>query len=191
MTQKIKGFTLIELLIVIGILAILATVVVLYLNPAQLLAESRDSQRLSDMESVRNAINIYLGSTATILFPQTGTGNCTDVALPEYWTSVAGGPNPFLAGKTENASHSFGVDGTGWVPIDLTQISGGSPLPALPQDPTATTNNFYSFACSASEKRFEVDARLESEKYTIIDNKGLNDGGDNVDYFESGTKLDL
>ena len=33
-----KGFTLIELVIVIGILAILATVVVLVLNPAQLLA---------------------------------------------------------------------------------------------------------------------------------------------------------
>ena len=43
-----KGFTLVELLIVIGIVAILATIVVLVINPVELLKESRDSRRLSD-----------------------------------------------------------------------------------------------------------------------------------------------
>ena len=46
-----KGFTLIELLIVIAIIAILAVVVVLVLNPAELLRQSRDSQRLSDIST--------------------------------------------------------------------------------------------------------------------------------------------
>ena len=53
-----KGFTLIELLIVIAILAILATTVVLVLNPAQILAETRDGQRLNDMGTLQSAISL-------------------------------------------------------------------------------------------------------------------------------------
>ncbi|MGC9603563.1 MAG: type II secretion system protein, partial [Minisyncoccia bacterium] len=45
--RPLTGFTLIELLVVIGILGTLATAVVLVLNPAQLLAQARDSTRLS------------------------------------------------------------------------------------------------------------------------------------------------
>ena len=46
-----SAFTLIELLVVIAILAILAVVVVLVLNPAELLKQSRDANRLSDMQT--------------------------------------------------------------------------------------------------------------------------------------------
>jgi type IV pilus assembly protein PilA len=46
-TPPKAGFTLIELLIVIGVLAILATVVVLVLNPTEMFKQARDSQRLS------------------------------------------------------------------------------------------------------------------------------------------------
>ncbi|MDE2144982.1 MAG: prepilin-type N-terminal cleavage/methylation domain-containing protein, partial [Patescibacteria group bacterium] len=44
-----SSFTLIELLIVIAIIGILAAVVVLVLNPAQLLSQSRDSRRTQDL----------------------------------------------------------------------------------------------------------------------------------------------
>src|SRR3989344_5681288 len=58
--QNKKGFTLIELLIVIAILGILAAAVIVVLNPAQLLAQARDGTRLSDLDSVRSAIALYL-----------------------------------------------------------------------------------------------------------------------------------
>ncbi|MBI2888821.1 MAG: prepilin-type N-terminal cleavage/methylation domain-containing protein, partial [Candidatus Liptonbacteria bacterium] len=48
-----KGFTLIELLVVIAIVAILAVVLILTLNPAQILAQSRDSTRISDLNTVK------------------------------------------------------------------------------------------------------------------------------------------
>ncbi len=65
MNHSVKGFTLIELLIVIAILAILATAVVLVLNPAQILAQARDSQRISDLSSVKSAIALYLATTTS------------------------------------------------------------------------------------------------------------------------------
>ena len=58
-TKTVKGFTLIELLVVIGILAVLSVVIILTLNPAELLKQARDSTRISDLSTVRTAISLY------------------------------------------------------------------------------------------------------------------------------------
>src|SRR3989344_4014430 len=63
--MQTKGFTLLELVIVIGILAVLGAVSVLVLNPAQLFAEARDSSRVTDLQSVTNAIGLYFTSVST------------------------------------------------------------------------------------------------------------------------------
>src|ERR1035438_1141793 len=62
MRMKKGGFTLIELLVVIAIIAILSVVVVLTINPAELLRQSRDSNRVSDMSTLRTAVSLYLSS---------------------------------------------------------------------------------------------------------------------------------
>lgn len=54
-----KGFTLIEILIVIGILAILVTIVTLTLDPAARFRNANESRRLSDIQALSNAINQY------------------------------------------------------------------------------------------------------------------------------------
>src|ERR1019366_5657121 len=84
-----KAFTLIELLIVIAIIAILAVVVILVLNPAQLLAQSRDSARLSDLANLTNALGLYkldAGSGGSLGSPQTVYVSLPDPAA----TSTAG-----------------------------------------------------------------------------------------------------
>jgi len=61
-----KGFTLIELLVVVAIIAILALVVLLALNPVEMARRTRDSRRLSDVGTIRRAIDLSLADGQTL-----------------------------------------------------------------------------------------------------------------------------
>ncbi len=176
MTTTKKGFTLIELLIVIGILAILATTVVLVLNPAQILAESRDTQRISDLGTIQTAVGLMLATDVSL--PVFGeVKNCTFavVSVPVAPAVVcSGGVAPDSAIVTANRT----VAGLGWVAIDLTGTSGGASVSTLPMDPTNTGNFAYIYdgmETGANPKTYEINARLESTKLALT--TMANDGG--------------
>ena len=57
MFKSEKGFTLIEILLVIGLIAILAAIVIIAINPARQFAQARDTQRHSGVNSILNAVH--------------------------------------------------------------------------------------------------------------------------------------
>ena len=178
--MKAKGFTLIELLIVISILAILATAVTLILNPAELLKRGRDSTRFSDLSVIHGAITLYIASAPNPSF--NGNTFCTATTTPP------GGPPQDC---TLNATTT--VDSDGWVDINFGDIPGGSPLPRLPLDPINNETYYYAFSSNVSNLTFELNAKLESEKFTITQDLDGKDGGNNSNWYEIGTEpgLDL
>ena len=57
--RKLKGFTLIELLIVIAIVAILSAVVLIAVNPARQMAQTRNTERAAELNAILSAISQY------------------------------------------------------------------------------------------------------------------------------------
>lgn len=209
-----KGFTLLELLIVIAVIAVLSAILIFILDPTETLAKARDAQRISDMGSLKTAIGIYLttvparqldntvgntlcvGGTGTdSLWLSTLTGTVTDITLGVFTG----------AGVVQrSAAASTMIDGTGWVPVNLGSIAGGSPISSLPLDPSntpvnggstaaAVTNDalMYRYACNTSPLAFEINAKLESTAFTSDDDRGAKDGGNNTELLEVGTNTTI
>ena len=181
-----KGFTLLELLIVIGILAILSTTMIIVINPAEMLKKARDSQRMSDLNTLKTAIAYYLTNASTIYMGPTQTGSAVATTTCGSWSTA-----------TSTFSNAYAVDGNGWVPINFAGLSGGSPIGSLPRDPNQSAYNanpslYYVFLASTTTTNgFELVANLESTYYTSTDNKESTDGGKITTLYEVGTSFDL
>jgi prepilin-type N-terminal cleavage/methylation domain-containing protein len=181
-----RGFTLVELLIVIAILAILAAAVVIVLNPAELLAQARDSQRITDLKTLKDAIDIFVVDNPSASL---GTAERVYISLPDTTLTCANISLPTLpAGWTYNCVTSANLrntDGTGWVPLNLGSIFGGTPIPYLPIDPSndLTTGRYYTYVMGGS---YQLSALMEAEK-----SFAMKDGGRYVEMFEVGSDLSL
>lgn len=116
-SQRRTGFTLIELLLVIGIIAILAAIVIVAINPTKQLADARNAQRRSDVNTILNAVYQYAIDNNGNL--PTGIPVEPTAALPICQTAVTG------------------TDCTVDVPgVDLATALVGDYLVAIPVDPS-------------------------------------------------------
>jgi len=177
-----KGFTLVELLIVITILAALAAAVVVVLNPAELLAQARDAQRLSDMTTLRDAINLHISQVSgpnlchLVTAPAPpgnlcpATGYCTFTG-----TNSPFGASPGVACAAPIAPLALRmVNGTGWVTVNFGLIPGGAPIAVLPIDPVNNATFFYAYRADVTNNTFRLATRLESVRHRPM---MQNDGG--------------
>jgi prepilin-type N-terminal cleavage/methylation domain-containing protein len=81
--NKKRGFTLIEILVVIGIIAVLAAVVLVAINPARQFKLARDSQRVSNVNALLNSISQNIAEHRGVF-----TCGLTPLALPTAATIV-------------------------------------------------------------------------------------------------------
>ncbi|MDI6734234.1 MAG: prepilin-type N-terminal cleavage/methylation domain-containing protein [Patescibacteria group bacterium] len=195
-----KGFTLIELIITIAILAVLVTVLVVAINPAEQLQRSRDTKRVGDLEALKTALNLYLAQATTTI--NLGGGNaCVGSTTIRLYTNTTGAiatSSTFCPTcTTVNASTSQTVGAAGWMPARIDQTPGGAPISILPLDPTNGTGNsgtyYYSYICDVTGgvKNYELGATLESTYFTSdLDIDGTDGGNQNTRY-EVGTDPNL
>ncbi len=193
--QKERGFTLVELLVVIAILAVLATAVVVVLNPAELLKQARDSTRISDLSAMNHTISLWVADVGSSTAWGAARARCTYTV-----TSTAPGTGVCSATSTTNA-----VDGTGWLNLDFRLLSIGSPLSRIPIDPAnggvptspVSVPNVlgYVFKASTTVGVYEIDANMESIKYSTGGSgdveSNTDDGGDASTWYEVGSSLAL
>lgn len=183
-----QGFTLIELLITIAILAVLATAVIIIINPSEFIKQGRDSTRFSDLATINKALGLVLADNASADF---GDSTKVYVSIPDTSSSCASLTLPSLPSGLSYACASTSTfrntDGTGWIPVDFTTFSGSSPLAILPVDPinTDTSLNYYTYIPGGSWK---LTATVESTKY---EEKSQRDGGLSDGAYEIGSDLEL
>ena len=194
--RSLTGFTLIELLVVIAIVAILSVVVILVLNPAELVRQARDSNRLQDLGNINTALNLFQTDTGGTL--SMGLASTTYVSIPDPLATSTAGTNCAslgLPGLPSGWSYHCAasstyrlVNGTGWIPVDLTVISFKSPLALLPVDPVNQTSSgsYYAYIPGGS---WVLASLFESQRY--LAKSAAQDGGYDPGRYEVGTDLSL
>ncbi len=105
MVRRWAAFTLIELIVVIGIIAVLAAIVIIAINPSRQFALSRNTQRRSDVRALASALSQqasdqnggapYSGLTITPQEIGTGAGNLdlTSLLVPTYLAAIPKDPS--------------------------------------------------------------------------------------------------
>ncbi len=130
------GFTLIELLIVIAIIAILATVVFVALDPVKRFADARNSRRWSDVNNTMTAVHEYIvdndgalpkGLTAGQAATEIGScGTCDNLTTPlaKYLKTLPVDPT----GDAVNTGYTIAVDANNIVTVSASNAENGETI---------------------------------------------------------------
>ncbi|MBL8029897.1 MAG: type II secretion system protein [Candidatus Doudnabacteria bacterium] len=121
-----KGFTLIEILVVMGMIAVLAVIVLIAINPARQFAQSRNTQRTSNVNAILNAIGQRVADNKGV-FPGSG---CTDIP-----SSAVSEVTAVRMGEKTNQSY-----------YDIAECLVPTYITSMPFDPSTTTPTTASWA---------------------------------------------
>jgi prepilin-type N-terminal cleavage/methylation domain-containing protein len=142
-----KGFTLLEILLVIGIIAILAGIVIIAINPSKQLATVRNTERKSDIKQIESAITQYYIDNSR--YPTSLTGNLTEICDTGSLSTTTGSS----------------IDCTGL--MDLTPLVP-TYITAIPKDPSATTTDRAGYQIVLTNNKIGLSAPAELDQTITI-----------------------
>ena len=139
-----KGFTLIEILLVVAAIAILAGIVIVAINPAAQLAATRDAERVSEVNSILNAISQNL-IDGEVLPSDIPSGTC----------------DPTGATTTQEICTNGAADCTGLVDLETDLVD--EYISAIPSDPSTgdASGTGYFVSYNGTSNRVTVCANPE------------------------------
>ncbi len=140
--NKKRAFTLLEMLLVIAIIAILAGIVIIAINPARQLAQARNAQRQSDLRAIYNATQQYYIDNQT--WPTT--------TMPTTLTEICDGDG--LSSNNDFNCLNLSV----LVPTYLSSI---------PTDPLTSVGTNYQISINSNTQTPELTAPSSTE-YDLI-----------------------
>lgn len=114
-----KGFTLIEITVVVAIMAMLAGVVIVAINPSKQFASARNTQRMSDLGKIQASLNDYAvggnGSfpasvTTTLQMIGTATSGCNVICGPDTLLSII---NSFTDNNSATGTYTSSIKDAG------------------------------------------------------------------------------
>lgn len=136
-----KGFTLIELLIVIAIIGILAAIILVAVDPAKRLRQSRDARRSAEVNALLNAVLNYTVDNKGHLPSQIASATAGDA----YIIGTATTTTPTVTACPSSAAGT----GTGGI-RDLTTDLVDNYIAEIPVDPEGANGSGDSYSASQS-----------------------------------------
>lgn len=143
-----RGFTLLEILLVVAAIAILAGIVILALNPGRQLADTRNAQRRTDVNTMLNAVYQYaIDNSGTLPATINQAASCDNTA----------------------ANQACATGGTCTGITDLSVLTTNQRyLTSLPKDPTAgTANGTGYYVVKSANNRVTICAPSAENSVTI------------------------
>ncbi|MEI7720246.1 MAG: LamG-like jellyroll fold domain-containing protein [bacterium] len=181
--MNIKKERILKALVLLGLIAIAVSLYIQYGAPYlhEHSLQKLDEKRIDDLNSLNGTLQEILKTNSKVSFGNSNTvyvsipsnnPTCTDLnlpSLPDAWQ--------YHCVATSTLQNT---DGTGWLPVALTNIS------SLPTDPINNQSQHYSFI--TLNKRYELSAQIGSQKYVAISE---SDRGSDPLGYEIGDNLQL
>lgn len=133
--KKLQGFTLIEILVVVALIAILATITIIAINPGKNFADTRNAQRSSDVLQILNAVTQYTSEQ----------GN----SVNDFGTINACTGTPTIVGTTTGAAGEY---------VNLSTLLVPDYVISIPRDPDTGTDANTGYTICLTGGRVQVDA---------------------------------
>lgn len=150
-----EGFTLIELLIVISIIAILAGIVFVALDPGQRFGEARDAERNSEVNAIAQAVKQHQVDNNGDYLSEIGNMNNGDVEM----IGTCGGTSDLNCSDSPASTTEC---------VDLTPIANDGYLPEVPEDPDNFDSDETGYFLQKNTSSIKVGACTAEETTSTI-----------------------